>query len=233
MFDVEDLSVSYGEIRALEDVSLTVEEGEIVALIGANGAGKTTLLRTISGLLGPTSGRITLRERDLLSLSPDEVARLGVVHVPEGRQIFPDLTVVENLRMGAFAQGGRDGTVDLERVYDVFPRLAERREQTGSSLSGGEQQMLAIGRALMSDPELLLLDEPSLGLAPQIVQDVKETVEALNGEGITILLIEQNAHMAMDLAARTYVLQNGRVRMSGDSDELRQREAVRETYLGM
>lgn len=235
MFEVDSLSVAYGEITALRDVSLDVTEGEIVALIGANGAGKTTLLRTVSGLLSPNEGTITYRDQDIVTLDPDEIARAGVIHVPEGRQIFPDLTVRENLDLGTFASRGRgtDPDASREEVYDIFPRLEERREQRGSSLSGGEQQMLAIGRALMSDPDLLLLDEPSLGLAPQIVEDVKQIISRLNDQGITVLLVEQNANMALDLSNRAYILQNGGVRMQGDSQDLRQRDEVRESYLGM
>jgi len=233
MFEVDDITVSYGEITALRGVSLTVEEGEIVTVIGANGAGKTTLLRTISGLNRPSSGRVELRGQDIHTLSPDEIARQGVIHVPEGRHIFPELTVKENLRLGTFARRNGDRVADLDLVYDIFPRLEERTQQRGELLSGGEQQMLAIGRALMSDPDLLLLDEPSLGLAPQIIQDVRETIKRLNEEGITILLVEQNVHVAMELASRAYVLQNGQVRMSGDTDELSESDDVRESYLGL
>ena len=232
MLEVDNLTVSYGEIRALTDVSLTVEEGEIVTVIGANGAGKTTLLRAISGLIDATSGRILFRDQDLGSLSPDEIVRSGVVHVPEGRQIFPDLTVSENLTLGGYA---RDDSLapTRERVFELFPRLAERKNQLGRTMSGGEQQMLAIARGLMGDPEILLLDEPSLGLAPQIIENIEETITELNDQGLTILLIEQNADVAMRLADRAYALQNGSVRLSGDADELRQQEEVRETYLGL
>jgi len=233
MLEVDDITVSYGEITALHGVSLTVEEGEIVTVIGANGAGKTTLLRTISGLNRPSTGRIKFQEQDIHTLSPDEIARHGVIHVPEGRHIFPNLTVEENLRLGTFARRDGGGVAGLERVYDIFPRLEERTQQRGGLLSGGEQQMLAVGRALMSDPDLLLLDEPSLGLAPQIIQDVRETVERLNEEGITILLIEQNVRIAMELASRAYVLQNGQVQVSGDTDELSERDDIRESYLGV
>jgi branched-chain amino acid transport system ATP-binding protein len=233
MLDVDDITVSYGEISALHGVSLTVEEGEIVTVIGANGAGKTTLLRTISGLNRPSSGRIAFRGQEIHTLSPDEIARRGVIHVPEGRHIFPELTVEENLRLGTFARRDGDQVADLDHVYDIFPRLEERTQQRGESLSGGEQQMLAIGRALMSDPDLLLLDEPSLGLAPQIIEDVRDVIERLNEEGITILLIEQNARVAMELASRAYVLQNGAVRVSGDTDELSERDDIRESYLGI
>lgn len=233
MFEVDDITVSYGEITALRGVSLTVEEGEIVTVIGANGAGKTTLLRTISGLNRPSSGRVEFRGQDIHTLSPDEISRHGVIHVPEGRHIFPELTVKENLRLGTFARRDGDRVADLDLVYDIFPRLEERTQQRGELLSGGEQQMLAIGRALMSDPDLLLLDEPSLGLAPQIIQDVRDIIERLNEEGITILLVEQNVRVAMELASRAYVLQNGQVRVSGDTDELRDSDDVRESYLGL
>lgn len=233
MLEVGNITVSYGEITALHGVSLTVKKGEIVTVIGANGAGKTTLLRTISGLNRPSSGRVVFRGEDVHTLSPDEISRRGVIHVPEGRHIFPELTVKENLQLGTFASRDRDRVSDINLVYDIFPRLEERTQQRGELLSGGEQQMLAIGRALMSDPDLLLLDEPSLGLAPQIIQDVRETIERLNEEGITILLVEQNVHVAMELASRAYVLQNGQVRMSGNTDELSENDDVRESYLGV
>jgi branched-chain amino acid transport system ATP-binding protein len=233
MLEVTDLTVSYGEIRALTDVSLSVDEGEVVTVIGANGAGKTTLVRTISGLVRAQSGEISFRGRDIGSLSPDAIVRLGVVHVPEGRGIFPDLTVAENLTLGAYTRDDGSVASDRRRVLDLFPRLRERETFEGSALSGGEQQMLAIARGLMGDPDLLLLDEPSLGLAPKIIENIEGTIRELNDRGLTVLLIEQNADVAMRLADRAYALQNGTVKLSGDADELRKRDEIRETYLGL
>jgi len=233
MLEIDDLTVSYGEIRALTDVSLAVGDGEIVTVIGANGAGKTTLLRTISGLVSAESGEISFRDESLRGRSPDDIVRSGIVHVPEGRGIFPDLTVAENLRMGGYTRDGDTVEGGREQVFELFPKLRERKTQLGKTLSGGEQQMLAIARGLMADPDILLLDEPSLGLAPQIIEGIEETIRDLNEDGLTILLIEQNADVAMRLADRAYALQNGSVRLSGPADELRQKEEVRETYLGL
>jgi branched-chain amino acid transport system ATP-binding protein len=232
---INNLAVSYGAIRALHDVSLQIDRGEIVTLIGSNGAGKTTLLRTISGLLRPTGGTIDWGDgaTSLVGLRPDQIVRLGVSHSPEGRQIFANLTVRENLMLGAYQR--RDAAKvsrSLERAYTLFPVLAERREQRAGTLSGGEQQMLAIGRALMQRPQLLLLDEPSLGLAPLIVRKIFEIVREINREGVTIFLVEQNAHMALNVANRAYVLQTGRVVMTGAAKELAEDPEVKKAYLG-
>lgn len=221
MLNITDLIVSYEEIRALTDVSLAVDEGEIVTVIGANGAGKTTLLRTTSCLIGADAGNISFQGKSLLDASPEDIVRSGVVHVPEGRGIFPDLTVDENLRMGAYSRAEKSFESGRKQVFDIFPRLRERKTQLGNTLSGGEQQMLAIARGLVADLEILLLDEPSLGLAPQIIEDIEDTIRDLNDDGLTILLIEQNADVAMRVADRAYALQNGTVRLSGDADELR------------
>jgi len=234
MLEISDLSVSYGEIRALTDVSLDVDKNEVVTVIGSNGAGKTTLLRAASNLIEKSSGEILYKGTDLASMSPDDIVRSGLVHVPEERQIFPDLTVRENLMMGAFSRSEKDDVDrDLDVVFSLFPRLKERTSQRGETLSGGEQQMLAIGRGLMSDPELLLLDEPSLGLAPQLVEEIESTVVELSDQGITILLVEQNANLALDISDRAYILQNGRVQLSGSAAELAKKDQVREAYLGL
>ena len=234
MLEISDLSVSYGEIRALTDVSLDVDKNEVVTVVGSNGAGKTTLLRAASNLIEKSSGAILYKGTDLASMSPDDIVRSGLVHVPEERQIFPDLTVRENLMMGAFSRSEKDDVDrDLDEVFSLFPRLKERTSQRGETLSGGEQQMLAIGRGLMSDPELLLLDEPSLGLAPQLVEEIESTVVELSDQGITILLVEQNANLALDISDRAYILQNGRVQLSGSAAELAKKDQVREAYLGL
>ena len=233
MLRVDDLHVFYGPIHALKGVSLSVEEGEIVTLIGANGAGKTTLLRAISGLTPPRRGTIHFQERSLLRRLPEDIVRLGVSHVPEGRRIFANLTVQENLELGAFLRNDRAELArDLERVFDLFPRLRERLHQLAGTLSGGEQQMLAIGRALMARPRLLLLDEPSLGLAPLLVRTIFDVIREINGQGTTILLVEQNAHMALSVAHRAYVLETGRIVLEGPAEALRQSEAIRAAYLG-
>ena len=236
LLQVQNLSVSYGAIRALHDVSLQIDRGEIVTLIGSNGAGKTTLLRTISGLLKPDGGTIDWNggAASLVGLRPDQIVRLGVSHSPEGRQIFANLTVRENLMLGAYQQtDAAQIKRGLERAYALFPVLAERREQRAGTLSGGEQQMLAIGRALMQRPQLLLLDEPSLGLAPLIVRKIFEIVREINrSEGVTIFLVEQNAHMALTVANRAYVLQTGRVVMTGAAKELAEDPEVKKAYLG-
>ena len=202
MLDITDLIVSYEEIRALTDVSLAVDEGEIVTVIGANGAGKTTLLRTTSCLIDADAGNISFQGKSLLDASPENMVRPGVVHVPEGRGIFPDLTVDENLRMGAYSRAEKSFESGRKQVFDIFPRLRERKTQLSNTLSGGEQQMLAIARGLVADLEILLLDEPSLGLAPQIIEDIEDTIRDLNDDGLTILLIEQNADVAMRVADR-------------------------------
>jgi branched-chain amino acid transport system ATP-binding protein len=233
MLQVTDLHVQYGAIKAIQGISLEVREHEIVALIGANGAGKSTTLRTISGLIRPTGGAITLAGQDLTRMPPHKIVAAGVSHVPEGRRIFANMTVRENLEMGAFARkdaGAFRG--DMERVFDTFPRLKERIKQQAGTLSGGEQQMLAIGRALMSSPKLLLLDEPSLGLAPFLVQEIFGIVREINSRGATILLVEQNAHAALKIASRGYVLETGRVVLSDTADSLLVNEDVRRAYLG-
>jgi branched-chain amino acid transport system ATP-binding protein len=230
---VEDLHVYYGQIHALRGISLHVEPGEIVTLIGANGAGKSTTLKTISGLLQPRQGRVSLFGKDLASLAAHEIVAQGVVQVPEGRRIFGRLTVSENLVMGAFTRSDRPRIAgDLERVFTLFPRLQERRTQVAGTLSGGEQQMLAIGRALMSQPKVLLLDEPSMGLAPVLVEQIFETIIGINKQGTTVLLVEQNAYMALQIAARGYVLQTGEVALAGSAQDLRANEEVRKAYLG-
>lgn len=234
MLEVENIHVYYGNIHALRGVSLTVDEGEIVTLIGANGAGKSTTLFTISGLLRPREGSVRLEGEDLSIYPAHEVVGKGVCQVPEGRRIFTRLTVQENLEMGAFTRTDRDGIKrDLERVFNLFPRLSERRSQVGGTLSGGEQQMLATARALMSSPRLLLLDEPSMGLAPMLVESIFETVQEINREGTTILLVEQNAQMALQVAHRGYVLETGEVALSDSAANLRQNEMVQKVYLGI
>jgi branched-chain amino acid transport system ATP-binding protein len=229
---LDDVHTYYGHIHALQGVSLTVGLGEIVTLIGSNGAGKTTTLKTISGLLHPRAGTVHLEGRDISRVSADRLVRTGIGHAPEGRRIFSRLTVMENLQMGAFTRNQKEIGPDLERVMDLFPRLRERTDQAGGTLSGGEQQMLAIARALMSRPRVLLLDEPSLGLAPILVQQVFTTIKEINEQGMTILLVEQNALQALSIAHRGYVLQTGRVALSGPAGELRKNESVRKAYLG-
>jgi len=233
LLEVAGLVARYGRITALEDVSLTVNEGEIVTLIGANGAGKTTTLRTISGLVRPAAGTIRFAGRDITRLAPNEIVRTGISHSPEGRRIFPRMTVRENLELGAYTRRAKHEIAeDLERVLAIFPRLKERFEQKGGTMSGGEQQMLAIARALMSRPRLLLLDEPSLGLSPKLVQTIFEVIRDISARGTTILLIEQNARQALAVAARGYVLEVGRIAHSGPAAELAASEAVRAAYLG-
>jgi len=233
MLEVENVHTYYGQIYALKDVSLTVDKGEIVTLIGANGAGKSTLLKTTSGLLRPRQGSIRLNGEDLTHYPPHEIVAKGVVQVPEGRRVFGRLTVTENLEMGAFAcTDQRLINENLERVFTLFPRLKERRKQVSGTLSGGEQQMLAMGRALMANPRVLLMDEPSMGLAPVLVDSIFETIRQLHAEGTTILLVEQNARMALQVASRGYVLQSGTVVLSDSAENLRQNEMVRKAYLG-
>jgi branched-chain amino acid transport system ATP-binding protein len=233
LLEVENLHVYYGQIHALKGVSISVDTGEIVTLIGANGAGKSTTLNTISGLLRPRTGTVRLAGRDLATVPPHEIVANGVVQVPEGRRIFGQLTVMENLEMGAYTRSDQAGIHDdLERVFDLFPRLKERIAQVAGTLSGGEQQMLAIGRSLMAKPKILLLDEPSMGLAPVLVEMIFETVTGINKAGTTILLVEQNAFMALQVANRGYVLQTGEVVLAGPSDELRAHDEVRRAYLG-
>lgn len=233
MLEVSNLEVRYGVIRALRDVSLHVDTGEVVTLIGANGAGKSTLLRTISGLVRPTAGSIRFEGRDITRTPPDRIVQMGIGHAPEGRGVFANLTVRENLLLGAYTRRDNDGIRrDMDRVTNLFPRLAERMNQLAGTLSGGEQQMLAIGRALMGRPRLLMLDEPSLGLAPLLVQEIFHTLKEINEAGTTILLVEQNAHMALHIANRGYVLQTGEVVLQDTAQALLQNELVREAYLG-
>ena len=233
MLEVENLHTYYGHIHALKGVSLGIDEGEIVTLIGANGAGKSTLLKTTSGLLRPRHGTIRLHGEDLTHYPPHEIVAKGVVQVPEGRRVFGQLTVTENLEMGAFIHArSRLIKANLDRVFALFPRLAERRRQVAGTLSGGEQQMLAIGRALMASPRVLLLDEPSMGLAPVLVDSIFETIRRLHAGGATILLVEQNARMALRVSSRGYVLQTGMIVLSDTAENLRQNEMVRKAYLG-
>ncbi len=229
---LESVHTYYGHIHALHGVSIEVRPGEIVTLIGANGAGKTTTLKTISGLLHPREGRVLFESRDVSHVSAHQLVRQGIGQAPEGRRIFSRLTVLENLQMGGFTRRPKEVAQDLERVLALFPRLRERISQRGGTLSGGEQQMLAIGRALMSRPRVLLLDEPSLGLSPILVQQIFSIIREINQQGTTILLVEQNALQALNVATRGYVLQTGRVVLSGAAQELTQNETVRKAYLG-
>lgn len=231
---IDNVEASYGAVRALRGVSVEVEQGSMVALLGANGAGKSTTLKTISGVVKPSSGHIEYDGQRLNGKTPNQIVRMGIAQVPEGRKIFKDLTVRENLRMGAYARSDKAGIEqDLKMVCDLFPRLAERTKQLGGSLSGGEQQMLAIGRGLMARPRLLLLDEPSLGLAPLIVADIFATLRKINEEqGTTLLVVEQNVHIALKNSSFGFVLQVGRVAVSGTSTELRQNKEVVESYMG-
>jgi branched-chain amino acid transport system ATP-binding protein len=233
LLEVEDLHTFYGKIHALKGISLTVEEGEIVTLIGGNGAGKTTTLNTICGIVRSAQGRVILGDEDITRLRPHEIVERGIVQAPEGRKIFQRLTVMENLEMGAYARRDvHEFARDFEFVFHTFPRLKERQRQFGGTLSGGEQQMLAIGRALMSNPRVLLLDEPSMGLAPLLVRDIFRIIKYLNERGTTILLVEQNALMALAVAQRGYVLQTGKIMLSDEAVALRQNQMVRAAYLG-
>jgi branched-chain amino acid transport system ATP-binding protein len=233
MLELVDVHSYYGNIEALKGISLSVQAGEVVTLIGSNGAGKTTTLRTIQGLLRPQQGQILFEGRDLTAVSTEEIVRLGIAQSPEGRMIFPRMTVLENLEMGAFQRRDRPGIkTDLEYVFGLFPRLKERIAQKGGTLSGGEQQMLAIGRALMARPRLLLLDEPSMGLAPMLVSQIFSIIQAISAEGMTILLVEQNARMALTVADRGYVLQTGEIVLTGEAKDLQVNETVRKAYLG-
>jgi branched-chain amino acid transport system ATP-binding protein len=233
VLQVDDIHTFYGSIEALKGISVEVAEGEIVTLIGSNGAGKSTTLRSISGIVPPRSGRILFQGREIHGLAGHEVAEIGIAHAPEGRRIFPRMTALENLEMGAFTRRDPAGIKeDIERVFDLFPRLKERQKQKGGTMSGGEQQMLAIGRALMARPKLLLLDEPGLGLAPVIVDKIYEIIREINAQGVTILLVEQNANYALGTANRGYVLETGTIRLSADSATLREDPRVQEAYLG-
>ena len=231
MLSLDSVEVGYGPIKALKGVTMKVGDGQIVALLGANGAGKTTALRSISGLLRASGGRIAVDGTRLDRLSPEDIVRRGVVHVPEGRRVFAGLTVLENLRMGAYCRSGDIGG-DLQRVYKYFPILGQRGKQAGGSLSGGEQQMLAIGRALMARPKVLLLDEPSLGLAPKLVAEIFGIIRSINADGVTVLLVEQNAYQALSIAHYSYVLRVGRVVLEGTAEEMKDRTDVVRSYLG-
>ena len=231
MLQIDSLQVNYGGIEAVKGISFQVPERQIVTLIGANGAGKSTTLRTISGLVKPAHGRIHLQGEDITALSPDQIVSKGITLVPEGRHVFPDMSVLENLKIGAYLR--HDSLEeDIKWVYDLFPRLKERSWQAAGTLSGGEQQMLAVGRALMSRPKIMMMDEPSLGLAPIVVRGIFDIIKEINKQGVTILLVEQNANMALKIAGLGYVLETGRVTLSGSGQELLTNEAVKKAYLG-
>ena len=233
MLKVENINVYYGAIHALKGISVEVKQGEIVTLIGANGAGKSTILRTISGLLRAKTGDIVFEGNAIGGMAAEEIVRKGISQVPEGRRIFANMTVAENLELGAYIRSDKAGIrKDIDKVFERFPRLGERRTQIAGTLSGGEQQMLAIGRGLMSQPKLMLLDEPSMGLAPLLVKEIFSIIQEINAGGTTILLVEQNAHMALSIAHKAYVLETGRITLSGTAKELSESEAVRKAYLG-
>jgi branched-chain amino acid transport system ATP-binding protein len=234
MLELKSVRTYYGNIEALKEISLTVSEGEIITLIGANGAGKSTTLMSISGIVPPRLGEIRFLDKPIHHLNPDEIVTLGISQVPEGRRIFPQLTVLENLDMGAFLRKDRaDIKKDMDHIFSLFPILAQRQHQGGGMLSGGEQQMLAISRALMARPRLLLMDEPSLGLAPLIVRVIFDIIKKINDEGTTIFLVEQNAHMALKVAHRGYVMENGRITLEGNAQNLLVNEEVKKAYLGI
>ena len=235
MLKVENLNVHYGVIHAIEDVNIEVRDGEIVTLIGANGAGKTTILHTITGLKKATSGSVVFDGTDLLKEQPSKIITHVVAHVPEGRHVFVDMTVRENLEMGAYMFGRKDKdkiAARMDNVFEKFPRLKERQNQLAGTFSGGEQQMLAVGRALMADPKIILMDEPSMGLSPLLVQEIFSIIKEVNAQGITVLLVEQNAKMALKVANRAYVLETGKIKLSGDAQELLHNDEVRKAYLG-
>ena len=234
MLKVENLVVSYGGIEALKGISLNVPEGKIITLIGANGAGKSTLLRTIIGLVKPESGKISYNEKEITSLNSQKIVTTGITLVPEGRRVFANLTVLENLKIGAYMRNDKaEIEKDIEWIYGMFPRLQERNWQLAGTLSGGEQQMLAVGRALMCRPKLIMMDEPSLGLAPIIVEKVMEAIQDIRKNGTTVILVEQNAFMALSIADRAYVLETGKIVLSGKASELMQNDQVRQSYLGI
>lgn len=232
MLTVSDINVYYGAIHAIKNVSFEVNEGEVVALIGANGAGKSTTLKTMSGLLRSQTGTIEFLGQNIMHMTADKLVAAGLAHVPEGRRVFAQMSVEENLEMGAFTRPNSEIAPGLERVYAHFPRLKERRRQVAGTLSGGEQQMLAMGRALMSSPKLLMLDEPSMGLAPILIEQIFDIVRELHAAGTTILLVEQNAQMALSIASRAYVMETGKITLSGTGDELLHNDEVRKAYLG-
>ena len=231
ILEIKDLNVRFGGIRAVDGISMNVEEGKIITLIGANGAGKSTILRSVSGIVRPASGDILLGGESIVGLSPDKIVARGVTLVPEGRRVFPNLTVLENLKIGAYLRKDKLSD-DIEYVYSLFPRLRERHWQQAGTLSGGEQQMLAVGRALMSRPKLIMMDEPSLGLAPLVVRDIFDIIVTINKAGITVLLNEQNANLALKIADYGYVIETGRLTLTGTGDELLHNESVKEAYLG-
>ena len=233
MLKVRDLVVAYGGIEALKGISIDVPDGQIVTLIGANGAGKSTLLRTIMGLVKPQSGTVEYNDEMINGLNSQRIVSRGITLVPEGRRVFPNLTVLENLRIGAYLRKDEDGiTKDIQRIYELFPRLEERNWQMAGTLSGGEQQMLALGRALMSRPKIMMMDEPSLGLAPLVIKDIFNIIRRINESGTTVLLVEQNANMALKVAHHAYVLETGRIKMEGGGRELLENEEIKEAYLG-
>ncbi len=233
LLEVKDINVHYQKVQAVTDISIQIDEGQIVTLIGANGAGKSTTLRTISGLKRATSGGVWFDGERIDQLAPEKIVRMGIAHVPEGRQVFPDLSVNENLLSGAYLRKDREGIArDLEEVHEHFPILKERRNQRAKTLSGGEQQMVAIGRALMSNPRLILMDEPSLGLAPVMVQEVAKIIRDINRKGVPVILVEQNAELALNLASYGYVLETGRITIEGKAKDLHENEHVRHAYLG-
>ncbi len=233
LLEVKDINVHYQKVQAVTDISIQIDEGQIVTLIGANGAGKSTTLRTISGLKRATSGSVWFDGERIDQLAPEKIVRLGIAHVPEGRQVFPDLSVIENLLSGAYLRKDREGIArDLEEVHEHFPILKERRNQKAKTLSGGEQQMVAIGRALMSNPRLILMDEPSLGLSPVLVQEVAKIIRDINKKGVPVILVEQNAELALNLAGYAYVLETGRITLEGKAKDLHENEHVRHAYLG-
>jgi len=230
---VNEIDVYYGAIHALKKMSLEVEQGTIVTLIGANGAGKTTTLKTISGILRPKSGTITYKDKDITKVAPEKIVGMGISQVPEGRRIFPTMSVLENLEMGAYLRKDKKEIIkDMDNVFGRFPRLMERRKQLAGTLSGGEQQMLAIGRALMARPELMLMDEPSMGLAPLLVKEIFEIIKDINSRGTTILLVEQNANMALSVADKAYVIETGEIVLQGTAEQLMKSEEVKKAYLG-
>ena len=233
MLEVKDLEVYYGMIQAIKGISFEVNKGEVIALIGANGAGKTTTLHTITGLLSPKKGSVMFERKDITKIPAHKIVSMGMAHVPEGRRVFADLSVYENLKLGAYTRKDKENlNKDLESIYERFPRLAERKNQSAGTLSGGEQQMLAMGRALMSKPRIVLMDEPSMGLSPIFVDEIFKIIQKISAEGTTVLLVEQNAKKALAIADRAYVLETGKIALSGDAKELMNNESIKKAYLG-